>query len=473
MEWRIKKLIDALAGFIFGLLFLLWFSACDSASLPSSLNLPSLQNLPTAAQDFLQDNLQNSQISQEYEEIRIATAWQYLYLFEEQIIQLQQDYNINLLEIAIENILEVLQSSIMSGEPFADVVLLSGDMMFSAITDNLIYALDEFIPQDSAVWRNRRNLQDLQNGQNTPSRRGRRVSYIQPTAEFVGLHWAIVPYTINIYGTFLGVNLDILNSVNVPNPATLYQAGNWNFDQFSQILQQVEQAENGYFGISGNSAEIITHLIAANDGVLTQNFYYAYEDYRTIAALEFARQILQNSPQGLQNEPLAFLTGESAFFPLNEWILQQVQPTGINFRYTIVPFPRGPDNTSGATFMQGFSTGLTFPRNTQNATAAYYALEQLFSLTDRQQLQSQETEYMTTLFTNSTDAFRAVNILQEQGKFDIGMAIPTFTWLHAIFAETFTQNVSQSSSVPTIVEQFRRPQQNIIDTTLENWIIRN
>ena len=339
-------------------------------------------------------------------EIRVASGWPYLPY--EQIDRISQEYNIVLTEILMnhDDILPNLQSSVMAGNPFADLVLLSPAMVFPAITNHLIYALQEF-----------------------------NINPRHPSNEFLGFYWTLTPYRTNNEGVYLGVNRHIVRTFRIDD---------WSFDYFFNIMVQASQ--DGYYGVSGVPADIIVHLIAANDGVLISDFTYALDDPKTIRALQFAKSIfnagLWQPCYGIhdwQGNTFAFMDGRSAFFPLEEWMLDV-----INFRHTIVSFPTGPDNESGYTYMKGFGAGFAIPRGTSRPSDVYIVFNAIF-----ERIESEPP---------------AADV---RGKFDLGLAIPTFDWMNIIFAENFYKG---SVDIINMVEQFRTPQQNIIDTALCGWV---
>ena len=408
--------------------------------------------------------------------IRIASGWSYLpfstggpapdpntsrnyaidRMLYNQIQRVSQEYNITIspLPIAHPDIMPALQTSVMAREPFADMVLLGGEMVFPAITGNLIYALEEFVPRDADLW--------------GPG------NIIRPCANFAGFYWTFAPFSMNLEGSFLGVNLDIIYAIGAENPVTLYENGDWTFSRFREIMLSATNSYYGQFGISGVPGDIIAHLIAANDGVMVYDYNYSYDNAKTIAALELAFQIFQtegtwlcdHGPQDWHSNFFAFLEGRSAFFPVGEWTMQQVN---VNFEYTIVPFPKGPDNEKPYSFMKGFGMGLAIPRGVSRPEDVYTVFEGIFSWPDENLLIQRDHEYIMSLFTSDRDALRAINILRDQGKFDLGMAVPAFNWMHTTMAEGF---INGTMNVSGAVERFRNPQQALLDEALENWLLR-
>lgn len=411
-------------------------------------------------------------------QIRIAAHWSYLpfatgdprpdpyeascirrheldTMFYNQIQRISQEYNINLTSIQIEhrNIMPALQTGVAAGNPIADMILLGGEMVLPAITGNLIYALEEFVPPGADLWENQH--------------------WVRPSANFMGFYWTFAPYSLNFEGVFLGVNLDLIRRIGADNPVTLYENGEWTFARFWEIMNLA--TEHNQFGISGVPGEIITHLIAANDGNMVYNFRYDYDNLKTIAALQFAYQIFNTEGIWQNNHHIqdrdrnffAFLENQSVFFPISEWALQQAN---INFAYTIVPFPGGPNNEGSYSFMKGFGMGLAVPRGVRNPEDIYTIFEGIsqWSGTNTNLQFERDQEYITSLFSVNRDALRAIDILNNQGKFDIGLTVSGFDWMHNILAESF---INGRMNVPRAIEQFRRPQQEILNTALENWVV--
>jgi len=407
--------------------------------------------------------------------IRIAAAWPYLpfvtdgpppdpavsltyeldRLIYEQVQLVSRQYNIRITNIPISHgdIMPTLTTSVMAGNPFAELVMLDGEMIFPAITGNLIYALEEFVPRGSDIFGEER--------------------FLSPSARFVDFHWAIKPFAISFDGMFLGVNMDIIRASGADNPLALYESGEWTFDNFYEILQLVNRRDDRNYGLSGAPGDIITHLIAANNGVLTEDFAYAMDNPATMRALGFAHRLFNTSGLWLNahgatdwnSNFFAFSEGRSAFFPITEWAIAE---TNINFSFAIIPFPGGPDNSYGYSFMQGFETGLGVPRGTRNPAEVYTVFEAIQRWGSPAQKLQRDTANISNNFPTGRDMLRAVDILGRQGKFDIGMAIPGFNWMNIFIAEGF---INGSLNPESAVSRFRQPQQSLLDEALRGWLL--
>jgi len=404
-------------------------------------------------------------------EIRIAAAWPYLpfatrgiapnpatsrnYVLDralyEQIQLSSMQYNIILTALHIDhnNIMPTLETSVAAGAPFADMVLLAEEMVLPAITGNLIYAMEEFTTQS-----------DFFGTEGFP----------RASSEFMGVHWTIAPHAMEFNGMFLGVNLDIVRSIREENPVSLYENGYWTYQSFMEIMQAAVDA--GYYGISGVPSDIISNLVAANNGIFVNpDFTVAYNNPHTLAAFETARNIFAGDfwlpNQGYHNfhgNLLAFMDGQSLFFPLSVWVVREVD---IPFPFTVVPFPEGNMGDGSYSFMKGFDMGLAIPRGTPNPADVLTVFESISILAEER-----DRVYIAGSFRTERDATRAMGILREQGKFDISMSIPQFHWMYGIMAQEFS---SGSWNTRTTVDRLLRPQQEVLDGALGLWytIARN
>ena len=226
-------------------------------------------------------------------------------------------------------------------EPFADIIMLPGNMIFSAMLEGLILPL------------------------NITS------EYSRVTAVGMGEVWAFACNRPTPDDIFLGVNLDILAEISLPNPIDLYGLGLWSWDAMYEIMYAV--AQQGYFGIAGYPSEILSHFIAANDGqLIDSNVQFALNSEAALQAIKFMERIFQANLweahceqclEGIvlrERNMMQFVEGNAVFFPLHMWM---VTNDVIPFEFEMIPFPKGEQNTSGNTWASGWMPGFVVPAN--------------------------------------------------------------------------------------------------------------
>lgn len=363
-------------------------------------------------------------------------------------------------------VLPTLTSSVMAGSPVADIIRLSGGWMFSAVTGNLVLPGSEFAGPET----------DLMTNQH----------FVRPGVIFEGEVWNFLdgaPHS----GRPLGVNLDMINALGLQNPADLFEQGNWTWEIMREYMQLATRDTTGdgihdQFGIGGQPSEILTGLLGSNDG------YLVIEDTRTfgldhpnsIRALEFFYNILHtdrtfhydstaNTLGSYSRQMWIWTEGSTLFFPAELWMLNEgFNDRGANFDFTSVPWPQGPDNTRGYTYMRGWANGNAIPVGVQNPHDVYFIYEQIRSWPGDAVYLVREPYLENTArvaLRTEADVQRVMNHVAGTGKQDLGLTIPGFVniiWdLQGVFFEG-TETVAQA------IEARREQFQVVIDTAFAN-----
>ncbi len=151
------------------------------------------------------------------------------------------------------------------------------------------------------------------------------------------------------------VNLDLINEYSQSNPAELWQNGEWNWDAFAQMAQEVKANAPANFKIFGiNSYHAGSYFIGSNGGqVINPNTdTFEFNNPRTVRALEFLREMtaldyLYFAEEGDSQTRAEFSQGNMLFYFGADWISGDtsiLKPGGaIQFKLGMVPFPVGPD----------------------------------------------------------------------------------------------------------------------------------
>jgi hypothetical protein len=226
------------------------------------------------------------------------------------------------------------------------------------------------------------------------------------------------------------------------------------------------------FGISGVTDSIIFQLIATNDGLMVDEstMTYAFDDPRTMRALDFAYMIFQDrlwyydsgaDPMGdWSRNYFSFMEGRSAFFGIATWALENDRPS---FEYAVIPWPQGPDGT-GYNTIRGFVQGITIGTGTEMADEIFHIYEQLLSWPgeDIHLITDATYEYTRRSWLTEDDVTRVLHEIgsSDSDKFEIGLSIPAFPWVVNSWARHFLEG---SMTVAQAVETYRQPQQDLID----------
>lgn len=383
--------------------------------------------------------------------------------------RIEREFNVQLEYVTVpyDDFLPTLATSFMP-PPFADVVVLEGGMQVELV-GRLIQPWCAANLPDADIF-------------------GEQI-HARPCTIFEGRVWTINPQGVDIVAQGLGVNLDIIHANGLPNPLELFEAGQWTWDAMLEIMRDATADTTGdgvvnQFGIAGQPNDIIRHLIGANDGILVggdfnfvwPNFYYALDHPNTRAALEFAETIFSeglwaHEPGGVMiigNWERNFFSGKregnAALFPAATWSLEGWPPNFYpHFNFGFVPFPTGPNNTTGNTSLSGLRTGLAVPVGVDWwLEDILFIMEELFAWSgDNPDLiwESGETNRLRDVLPTEADVQRYLHAHRTQAA-DIGMDISEYYWVLGFMAYDFH---SREMTAAQAIEYHRAPQQAILD----------
>jgi len=216
--------------------------------------------------------------------------------------------------------------------------------------------------------------------------------YIVPTFVDGNSIWQVNIRTAGpVWGTLMmGVNMELVARLGLPDPVALYEAGQWNWENFLDIMRTA--AAQGYFGIGGVQNDIAGGLLASNDGVsITEDFRYGFDQPNAMAAMELWGTIMEERLWMYDRygaEPIPeddwwrahtshFENGNAVFFSMYPW--SHGMGTGVAFDFRMIPFPMGPNNTSGNVWTAGLPQALVMPAGVEDPELVLRAMEAVMS----------------------------------------------------------------------------------------------
>jgi hypothetical protein len=263
----------------------------------------------------------------------------------------------------------------LAGDYFAEVVMLNGQHMAAAVNGGMVRDLSTLSMPGVNF--------DLHNNQ----------TYIRPWVQIGSSIWQFGNTETQVDGWSLGVNLDLIRSLGLQNPVDLLNAGQWNWDNFRQILSSATNPHAGTFGISGWSSMITEGLLASNEAPsVTADNNFGLGEPAAIAALEFNEEIFANRwyyyyTGDSGNHPVSwnwdwgravnsYHDGVSVFFPHQTWQIQNNHPA---FEYAIVNWPPGPNNRNGYSWSGGMPQSWFIPYHVPNPEEILMIIEELYA----------------------------------------------------------------------------------------------
>jgi len=373
--------------------------------------------------------------------------------------RVEEVFNVNFEPVVVgyDDFLPALTASVLTGSPLADVVILDGWMQIDAIGSVIQPWNNVNLPNSDIL--------------------GPQV-YGSATTQDDMYVWALNQHSVEAEAFGLAVNLDIINRDGLPNPVDLFEAGEWTWDAMLDIMRRATRDTTGsgvtdQFGIAGQPGEIIQHLIGANDGVMVDaNMNYGFNHPNTIATLEFVEQIfnerlwhaeaggIMDTGNWNRNFYSGFDEGVAALFPAITWGFQNSPPA---FQFAFVPFPTGPNNTTGNTWLRGIEQGICVPIGTEwDVEDILIIIEELFSWPcDEPELLfiAGQLDWMREHFLTEEDVQRAIYSGITAAS-DIGRSVTEYYWVLGDFASAFW---NREMDVRQAVAYHRGPRQEMLD----------
>ena len=398
--------------------------------------------------------------AQNYDEPDPATSDNYFVdrLIFDNAQRVREQFNFNIEEVVIDYgyLLETLTTTVMAGDSLGDIGIMSGGWMLPAIMGDLIMPLDSIDLPGSDL---------LNDG-----------PYTNILVEAFGERWSFWDSRPEVNGFTVGINLDIINAIGATNPVDLYNSGQWTWDAFLEIMRLATNDTTGdgvidRFGIAGQPGDLAFYLIGANDGrMVDDDLNYALDHPNTLEALEFLQTIFAENlweydqVAGIDTGDWAgnffrFQNGNAAFFPAVTWAMNDGD---LPFEFAVVPWPTGPSNTSGNTWMGGWPQGITFPHGSDwNPAEILMVVEEFMTWAgdDIDLMHEDSYSWARGVFLTEEDVQRQSSAPHTMAQ-DIGMSVPQYSWVFGSFVVAFAD---QTYTVQQLVEMHRGPQQELLD----------
>jgi multiple sugar transport system substrate-binding protein len=378
----------------------------------------------------------------------------------------QEEYNVTMSNIVVswDDTMPTLTSSVMAGDPVADIQVLFGWMTLTALVGDLIMPASQFAAPDSDLLTLNR--------------------YLRPGSVFDGEIWNVVSAAPAIWQVVnLGVNLDIIAAAGAEDPRDLLARGEWNWDNFREIMMATTRDTTGdgmidQFGISGPHTFILLSLLAANAGpTIDGDLNYALDHPASMRAIEFFHEIFTPATGWWYANPTGdpmdswgrdrdiYLEGRSAFWPVEIWQIQGATGEGgegIPFDFTFMPWPAGPDNDRGYTHFSGFAQGVTVPVGVHNPQDAWFVYEQFrsWSREDYWLVVEAERDAARSYLLREDCVNRFIDVVAANPMVDLARTIPEFDGVTGDLATAFWNGEMTPAQA---VEAFRFERQAQID----------
>ncbi|MCL2407368.1 MAG: ABC transporter substrate-binding protein [Defluviitaleaceae bacterium] len=320
----------------------------------------------------------------------------------------------------------------LAGELLADIVENSQAQQFTAAHSGYIHALD--VLAANLYETNAALLSFMTDRHHT-----------WPWLEFFGNVWSIGrPLPV---GSPFGivVNLDLIEAFGAPCPIEAYEAGEWNWDTFREIMVATTQDTTGdgnidHWGLTGDLGTLIGSLIIGNDGFFLheETLLLGYTDPEVMEALEFLYEIMNNwwttsdpehaNPARGGTNANFFGEGRSAMgIGWPSMIRDMPVNQGLTTNLTFMSFPMGPNNTSGFTTSGGLRNAVMVLEGAEDPEYLLWIIDELFKWSGDDWYELEYTfdrdSWAAAFMPDEASLHRLFDIGLNQSRLDLGSLI--------------------------------------------------
>lgn len=309
----------------------------------------------------------------------------------EKIAEVEKKYNVKIefVNVPFEEYMNKFTTSVLAGEPFADIVQLEYKSALPAIMKGQLLPISEFTTDQNNI-NNEANLQ-----MKYPAIGGGEYGFDNPISLGLGLHY----------------NRELFKKHGLPDLQELHAKGEWNWDKFMEIAKQATKDTNNdgktdVWGFSGWAIDAVKHFTAANGGKIVDdaNGKEGLSDPKTLEAAEFVNRLynvekvvkVKSGNKTNWEETNTFKDGDVAMFPAAEWMLGDV-----TFEVGIVPIPNGPQGSPEATYANTAASAKFIAKGVEDPAIVYQIYEETFDIQSTEEYPGQD--YLEGIYTNQED----------------------------------------------------------------------
>ena len=341
----------------------------------------------------------------------------------ENLKRVEEKYNctIEYVEVPWGELEPNLTTSVLAGEPYADICFLPMTYLVPAIVNDLATPLSELVKPNSDVITDAvavNNIGTIVNGE-----------------------YAVNAAGINVAGVFVGYNRDMIKNLGLRDPQEVYNEDPkaWTWDMFLEYAKAATVDSDGdgnvdTYGLSGFVNNISDQFIIANGSKIYDDYNatQGIDNPKTVEALEFINKMYNVDKVVNRTGDLwdweynfnAYKEGKSLFFPGYSWMLSE---NTLTYDYGCVPFPMGPSNDTGKTWAASYD-GFIIPKGTKEAQDIYQVLEELlwFFGDDASVRDDSTLEWTSKLFTTQEDVDMFLELSANGGQLELSGFVPNY-----------------------------------------------
>lgn len=396
-----------------------------------------------------------AEIDMEGYTFKIAQWWDEAPDSEEAIFaqrEVEKKYNcqIEYVTISWDQIVSKFTSSVLSGEPMADIVLFEITRALPVFAEaGLIIPVDDYFDFDDPKW----------------------PPIIKQTGRYAGKQYGFNNISWDVSGIFY--NKELIHNQGFPDLYSLAAENRWTWDAFLEIAQGTtkdldDDGKNDIWGLAIQGHNLFSPLILSNDANIINiddsgKATYTLDDPNAIEALQFFSDL--HNKYGVvapvvdhsdwYEAPRKFAGGNIAMFFGQPWDGEDIKKAA-KFDYGFVHFPIGPRASDYMVPVQIEAKIYVMPKHAKHPREAAMIFEEMSDFGNIESF----VDWVKTFVYNDPEIEMAVEMLQK-GKVSMYLGYPTFSDM--LFNKICTSIIDDNMPADEFAEKFKNEAQELID----------
>ncbi|GAE87436.1 ABC transporter substrate-binding protein [Acetivibrio straminisolvens] len=354
--------------------------------------------------------------------------------------------------IAWDQIVSKFTSSVLSGEPIADIILFEMTKALPVFAESdLIIPVDDYFNFNHPKW----------------------PSIIKQTGRYAGKQYGFTNASWNISGIYY--NKVLFDRLGLPDPYVLQENGEWTWEKFLEIAQKATGDEDGdgqndRWGLVIQGHNLYAALVLSNNAnIINIDDYgkatFALDDPNAIEALQFFGDLhnkykvvapVMDSTDWYE-APREFSKGNVAMFFGQGWDGQDLK-TAMKDDFGFVFLPKGPKASDYIVPVQQECKIYVMPKYAKHPKEVAKVFEEIFPFYN----DMVGFEYWIAEFLDSTEEKATVRKMLEKGKVSMHQGYPTFDNL--LFKKVTGEIIDKNVPAEIFIKDFKDEAQRAIDS---------
>ncbi len=357
----------------------------------------------------------------------------------DKMAELEKAYNFKFefINIPFEEYMDKFTTTVLAGEPFADVAIMEFKRAIVPVKSGLVLPLSEFTVPGNDINNEQKLVTKL------PALGGDEYAFSPPFVSVVGLHY----------------NRDLFKRLGLEDPQDLYKNGQWTWDKFLELAKEATRdtdndGKTDSFGLSGWPADMARHFGASNGVTFVNDATLADQagDPKMIETLEFVNRLV-NVENILKvktgnkmdwNETNTFKDGDVAMSIQYDWNIGD-----LTFEAGVVPIPKGPQSDGQHTYANTALNGWFIPKGVKDPQIVYHIFEEMRNVPPTEEYLGQD--WLEARYKTEADIQMAIEHVNGTGMISVEEGIPDYPFF-GIMDDIIVNN----QSVTATIEKFKQ-----------------